>query len=373
MGFRKIDITDIPGFKLGNAEDIQGGTGCTAVICEKGAVTGADVRGGGPATRETDLLRSENTVSGVHCVMLSGGSAFGLEAGSGAMNYLEKKDIGFKMGDICVPIVCQASLYDLEVASKDMRPDREMGEQACQNAYDGLFQHGNHGAGTGATVGKFCGMDRAMKSGLGTFACSDGNLYVGAVAAVNAIGDIYNGGGRLIAGVLSKDKKEIEGSINILKNMIVAKKEEDSYEGIDEVKEDSVEEAEIQVQNEPAVEDGETVLDYREELSPEDLGEDVIFNTTITCLITNAKLTKSQANKLASVLHDGYARSIKPVHGTLDGDSIFVMSSGDVEVNFDAFAALATDTVQYSIIDAATSAEDAYGFPCAATMAGIRR
>lgn len=404
MGFRKIEITDIPGFKLGNAEDIQGGTGCTAVICEKGAVTGADVRGGGPATRETDLLRSENTVSGVHCVMLSGGSAFGLEAGSGAMNYLEKRNIGFKMGDICVPIVCQASLYDLEVASKDIRPDREMGEQACQNAYEGVFQHGNHGAGTGATVGKFCGMDRAMKSGLGTFACSDGNLYVGAVAAVNAIGDIYNGGGRLIAGVLSSDKKEIEGSINILKNMIVAKEEpidKEEKEKKEEKEEDSINLTEtpesenladedipdeevineeevpaVQSQSDqlqestPSVEDA--VLDYRDELPPEDLGEDVIFNTTITCLITNAKLTKSQANKLASVLHDGYARSIKPVHGTLDGDSIFVMSSGDVEVNFDAFAALATDTVQYSIIDAATSAEDAYGFPCAATMAGAR-
>lgn len=413
MGFRKIDVTEIPGFRLGNAEDLEAGTGCTAIICEKGAVAGVDVRGGGPATRETDLLRSENSVQTINCVMLSGGSAFGLEAGSGAMRFLEKKGAGFRMGDICVPIVCQASLYDLDVASSQVRPDREMGEQACENAYSGIFSDGNHGAGTGATVGKYCGMDRAMKSGLGTFACSNGVVHVGAVAAVNAIGDVYNGNGRLIAGILSPDGTQISGSINYLKNAIVrddvsseenvrAEKDvpskvpaenaaESAPEKVSEAPEETVDEAaavprdeadrepgtepdkEADAYSEPVPESeiqaDDIVYDHRPELSSDDLGEDVTFNTTISCLITNAKLTKSQANKLASILHDGYARSIKPVHGTLDGDTIFVMTTGEVDVNFDAFAALATDTLQYSVINAVTSAEDAYGFPSARTMA----
>lgn len=399
MGFRKIDVTEIPGFRLGNAEDLEAGTGCTAIICEKGAVAGVDVRGGGPATRETDLLRSENSVQTINCVMLSGGSAFGLEAGSGAMRFLEKKGAGFRMGDICVPIVCQASLYDLDVASSQVRPDREMGEQACENAYSGIFSDGNHGAGTGATVGKYCGMDRAMKSGLGTFACSNGVVHVGAVAAVNAIGDVYNGNGRLIAGILSPDGTQISGSINYLKNAIVrddvsseenvrAEKDvpskvpaetaaESAPEKVSEAPEETVDEAAPVAADETAsepvpeseIQAEDIVYDHRLELSSDDLGEDVTFNTTISCLITNAKLTKSQANKLASILHDGYARSIKPVHGTLDGDTIFVMTTGEVDVNFDAFAALATDTLQYSVINAVTSAEDAYGFPSARTMA----
>lgn len=399
MGFRKIDVTEIPGFRLGNAEDLEAGTGCTAIICEKGAVAGVDVRGGGPATRETDLLRSENSVQTINCVMLSGGSAFGLEAGSGAMRFLEKKGAGFGMGDICVPIVCQASLYDLDVASSQVRPDREMGEQACENAYSGIFSDGNHGAGTGATVGKYCGMDRAMKSGLGTFACSNGVVHVGAVAAVNAIGDVYNGNGRLIAGILSPDGTQISGSINYLKNAIVkddtpaedtvrAEKDvpskvpaetaaESAPEKVSEAPEETVDEAAPVAADETAsepvpeseIQAEDIVYDHRLELSSDDLGEDVTFNTTISCLITNAKLTKSQANKLASILHDGYARSIKPVHGTLDGDTIFVMTTGEVDVNFDAFAALATDTLQYSVINAVTSAEDAYGFPSARTMA----
>lgn len=417
MGFRKIDVTEIPGFRLGNAEDLEAGTGCTAIICENGAVAGVDVRGGGPATRETDLLRSENSVQTINCVMLSGGSAFGLEAGSGAMRFLEKKGAGFRMGDICVPIVCQASLYDLDVASSQVRPDREMGEQACENAYSGIFSDGNHGAGTGATVGKYCGMDRAMKSGLGTFACSNGVVHVGAVAAVNAIGDVYNGNGRLIAGILSPDGTQISGSINYLKNAIVKddtpaeetvraekdvpskvpagtaaevapeKMSESLEETVDEAaavprdeadrepgtEPDKEADAEADAYSEPVPESEiqaeDIVYDHRPELSSDDLGEDVTFNTTISCLITNAKLTKSQANKLASILHDGYARSIKPVHGTLDGDTIFVMTTGEVDVNFDAFAALATDTLQYSVINAVTSAEDAYGFPSARTMA----
>ena len=220
MAMKKISVTDIADFRLGNAENSEKGTGCTVIICEEGAVGGVDVRGGGPATRETDLLRSENTVNAVNAVVLSGGSAFGLEAASGVMRELAEMKIGFDVGDdIVVPIVCGASLYDLPVGDK-VFPDIHMGAQAVRNAFAGSFSNGNHGAGTGATVGKFKGYDRAMKTGLGTFACGDGVVEVGAIAAVNAVGDIYNGAGNIIAGLRSEDGESIYGTIKTLKSMV---------------------------------------------------------------------------------------------------------------------------------------------------------
>ncbi len=461
MSMKIMSVTDIEGFKIGNAENKEKGTGCTVIVCEEGAVGGVDVRGGGPATRETDLLRSENTVDSVNAVVLSGGSAFGLEAASGVMRELSGRGIGFDVGTgIMVPIVCGASLYDLAVGDPAAFPDVNMGMIAAQNAFEGLFQHGNHGAGTGATVGKYMGHDRAMKSGLGTFACGDGFVEVGAVAAVNAIGDIYNGAGNIIAGLRSEDGETIYGTIKTLKGMVHdnvslvddstsfinrseieealkdAEKpefeepapeepvhEETSHEDtapqeaplIDELLDEPAAEAEIpseasaeeefneepyeKPQEGPAEEtsaeqeeDESSVLVPEEEasteeyiveepaegekaeeeppaeLTREDLGYNIAFNTTISCLITNAALTKSQANKLASILHDAYARAIKPVHGTLDGDTVFVLSTGKQPVNFDAFAALATDVMQYAIIDGATSATGAYGLPAARDM-----
>lgn len=461
MSMKIMSVTDIEGFKIGNAENKEKGTGCTVIVCEEGAVGGVDVRGGGPATRETDLLRSENTVDSVNAVVLSGGSAFGLEAASGVMRELSGRGIGFDVGTgIMVPIVCGASLYDLAVGDPAAFPDVNMGMIAAQNAFEGLFQHGNHGAGTGATVGKYMGHDRAMKSGLGTFACGDGFVEVGAVAAVNAIGDIYNGAGNIIAGLRSEDGETIYGTIKTLKGMVHdnvslvddstsfinrseieealkdAEKpeseepapeepvhEETSHEDtapqeaplIDELLDEPVDEevipseeaAEEGFSEEPSEEpqegpaeeasaeqeeDESSVLvpeeevyteeyiveepaeeekveeEYPEELTREDLGYNIAFNTTISCLITNAALTKSQANKLASILHDAYARAIKPVHGTLDGDTVFVLATGKQPVNFDAFAALATDVMQYAIIDGATSATGAYGLPAARDM-----
>lgn len=461
MSMKIISVTDIEGFKIGNAENKEKGTGCTVIVCEEGAVGGVDVRGGGPATRETDLLRSENTVDSVNAVVLSGGSAFGLEAASGVMRELSGRGIGFDVGTgIMVPIVCGASLYDLAVGDPAAFPDVNMGMIAAQNAFEGLFQHGNHGAGTGATVGKYMGHDRAMKSGLGTFACGDGFVEVGAVAAVNAIGDIYNGAGNIIAGLRSEDGETIYGTIKTLKGMVHdnvslvddstsfinrseieealkdAEKpeseepapeepvhEETSHEDtapqeaplIDELLDEPVDEeaipseeaAEEGFSEEPSEEpqegpadeafaeqeeDESSVLvpeeevsteeyiveepaeeekveeEHPEELTREDLGYNIAFNTTISCLITNAALTKSQANKLASILHDAYARAIKPVHGTLDGDTVFVLATGKQPINFDAFAALATDVMQYAIIDGATSATGAYGLPAARDM-----
>lgn len=372
--FGRVDITDIKGFKLGNAENTDAATGCTVIVAEKGATAGVDVRGGGPATRETDLLRSENTIDKIHAVVISGGSAYGLEAGSGVMRELENMKIGHRVSSCIVPIVCQASLFDLNVGQSDIRPDRTMGVKAVHNAFcGGEFHHGNYGAGTGASVGKFYGMNRAMKTGLGTFACSDGEIEVGAITAVNAFADVYDGRNQVIAGLLSADGKRIDGTIRPLKNCVAA---ESSYNMKSKMEpffnkrreEEELEEPEtteeVRVESAPAetVESGETSTVNKE---PEDMGYGITFNTTISCLITNAKLTKAQCNKLASILHDGYARAIKPVHSAMDGDTIFVMTTGEKDVNFDAFAALATDIVQYSVIDGAISAESAYGLPAA--------
>lgn len=425
MSFNKIDIKDIEGFRLGNAENSEKGTGCTVIICEDGATGGVDVRGGGPATRETDLLRSENTVESVNAVVLSGGSAFGLEAASGVMRELSDRGAGFDVGGITVPIVCGASLFDLAVGDPNAFPDVSMGIEAVNNAYEGYFDHGNHGAGTGATVGKYLGHERAMKSGLGTFAIGDDHIQVGAVVAVNAIGDVYNGAGNIVAGLRTEDGSEIYGTIKTLKGMVhdnpgtvddstsfISREEieaalsaseepepaeeepvtkEDLYEALavaeakaeeasteevieeptEEVIEEPAEEdpaAESEAEEEPVTEEAEPEVPEKPELTPEEMGYDISFNTTIGCVITNAALTKSQANKLASILHDAYARAIKPVHGTLDGDTIFVLSTGKQQVNFDAFAALATDVMQYAIIDGALSAKGAYGLPAARDM-----
>lgn len=395
--FGRVDITDIKGFKLGNAENTDAATGCTVIVAEKGATAGVDVRGGGPATRETDLLRSENTIDKIHAVVISGGSAYGLEAGSGVMRELENMKIGHRVSNCIVPIVCQASLFDLNVGQSDVRPDRTMGVKAVHNAFcGGEFHHGNYGAGTGASVGKFYGMNRAMKTGLGTFACSDGEIEVGAITAVNAFADVYDGRNHVIAGLLSADGKRIDGTIRPLKNCVAAEssynmkskmepffnkhKEETASESeptevvrVEPSPAETVEPAEPK--NVPEVLDAPETAEVIQEPVPEevpavneeseDMGYGITFNTTISCLITNAKLTKAQCNKLASILHDGYARAIKPVHSTMDGDTIFVMTTGEKDVNFDAFAALATDIVQYSVIDGAIAAESAYGLPAA--------
>lgn len=475
MKIRKIDLQSIEGFKVGNAENLDKGTGCTVIVCENGAVAGVDVRGGGPATRETDLLKSENTIQTINAVVISGGSAFGLESGSGVMRELAERGIGFDTGDAKVPIVCGASLYDLNLGSSSYFPDVEMGRTACRNAYEGKFEHGNRGAGTGASVGKFGGITRAMKTGLGTFACADEYVKVGAVTAVNAMGDIYNGAGNIIAGYRTEDGKSIYGTIKSLKTQVhcEAKQDEESDElkfpgqSYDEVNKNKTEIAEAiknafinkirdtaeiempvireepEQEEKPLEAESEANIDeltsfytsemmvtgqhqrvrredladlteetaaevvpeteeegvitvsdiladnpyeesaheeshYEPEYTPEpepepepvqyddpDMGYDISFNTTISCLITNAKMTKAQANKLATILHDAYARAIKPVHSTMDGDTIFVMTTNTQEVNFDAFAALATDVLQYAIIDAALSAKSAYGLPAA--------
>lgn len=437
MKFQIINVSDIEGFKLGNAEDLKVGTGCTVIISEEGAIAGVDVRGGAPATRETDLLKSENTVQKINAVVISGGSAFGLESASGVMNYLDEKNIGLKASGINVPIVCSASLFDLNVGSKCVRPDIEMGKKAVENAYMNEFKSGNFGAGTGTTVGKIYGIERSMKTGLGTFACQIDNLQIGAITAVNAVGDIYDDNNKIIAGPLSEDKTEILSTImahkerilginnnsnidfsenghsekSFLKNDISEKdilkndiSENDDLKNIQE--KDNLGKDNLEINSvENDIDDdsnnikranvldkkntdeilriegrnGEGILPIPDNNKPNEIKilegdslfgdeDDMIFNTTISCLITNAKLTKVQANKLSSILHDAYARAIKPVHSSLDGDTIFVMTTGKVEADFDSLAALSTDILQYAIINSARNAEPAYGLKSASSF-----
>ena len=315
---KEVCITDITGIKVGHAQDEKGGTGCTVILCEKGAWAGVDVRGGGPASRETELLRPVNLVEQIHAVMLAGGSAYGLDAGSGAMKYLEEKGVGFDVGVGVVPIVCGAALFDLVVGDPKCRPDLAMGYQACQNASAEKPAEGNVGAGTGATVGKYLGMEYMMKSGLGTYAVQIGSLIVGAIVAVNALGDVIDlDTGKRIAGILNKEKTAVSNT------------EEVMYE---------------EYANNRNVFSG---------------------NTTIGCIVTNAKLSKTQATKIASIAHNGFARAIRPVHTMADGDTIFVMATGEEEVQPDAVGALAAEVMARAINRAAKTAKPAYGLPAA--------
>lgn len=201
MEIKPISIDDIQGFTIGQVEDEPGGTGVTVVISEKGARASGDVAGGAPATRETDLLKPENSVEEINAVVLSGGSAFGLEASCGVMDYLKEKGVGFNLGPFTVPIVVQASLFDLGVGAPDAYPDKAMGYKAASLAGTKPFEPGNKGAGTGATVAKMAGMEYAIKSGIGSFALQFGDLQVGAIVAVNAVGNIIDPSGqKMLAG-----------------------------------------------------------------------------------------------------------------------------------------------------------------------------
>lgn len=318
MCMKEIKISEIKGIKIGHAQNLDGGTGCTAIICEAGASAGVDVRGGGPASRETELLKPVNMVQQIHCVMLSGGSAYGLAAGDGAMQYLEEQGVGFDVGVGVVPIVCGASLFDLVVGDPKCRPDKAMGYEACKAAGTCEPALGNVGAGTGASVGKFLGIDRMMKSGLGIHAVQLGEVQCAAVVAVNALGDVIDyDTKKRIAGLLTEDKTALSST------------EEAMYAEIDR---------------------------NRNVFSG---------NTTIGCVITNAKLTKDQANKLASIAHNGYAKAISPVHTSADGDTIFVMATGEVEVGPDALGALTTEVMARAICKGAKAAESAYGLKAA--------
>ena len=311
---KKIDIRSIEGILIGNAQDEKGGTGCTAIYCPEGAVAGVDVRGGGPATRETDLLNPVNMIEKIHCVMLSGGSAYGLAAAEGAMAYLEEHGVGFDVGVGKVPIVPSACLFDLVAGDPACRPDKEMGYRALVQAEKNEPEEGIFGAGTGATVGKICGPERAMKSGLGFWAEQVGDLKVGAVVAVNALGDVFDPVTHCpIAGLLNEEKTAVASTTEAFKTM--ADVGFDAFQG----------------------------------------------NTTLGCIITNADLTKAQANKVAMMAHDGYARAIRPVHTSNDGDTIFTMAHGSVAAHIDLVGILAAEVMEKAIAGA-VRVSSAYGF-----------
>lgn len=305
------NILDVKGLKVGQIEDTDALTGCTVVICEEGATCGVDVRGSAPGTRETDLLDPINSVQKVHAVVLSGGSAFGLESTCGVSKYLEEKNIGFEVGVCKVPIVTGAVLFDLGVGDYKVRPDKEMGYKACLNASETELKQGNYGAGCGATVGKIKGLNYVTKGGIGS--CSikfDNGIVVSALIAVNAFGDIYEDG-KVIAGVLNDDKTKLLNTYEIMKSGFVK-------------------------------------------------GGFKIDNTTIGIVATNAKLTKVQCKKISQMAHDGYAKSIFPIHTPHDGDAIFTMSTGKIQVDSDItlLGSLAAEVVEKSIINAIKNAKN---------------
>lgn len=275
-------------FLLGNYTDNQKQTGVTAIICPKGATGGVSVRGGAPATHETDLLRSENTVQKINAVVLSGGSAFGLESISGVMQYLAESGFGYDAGGYKVPICCGAAIYDLECGEFSF-PDKKAGYAAAKEALPIKDLAGRVGAGSGATVAKLGGMKGAKPSGLAVVTAKQGDLEVSVVTVVNALGNIYD----------------------------------------------------------PAT--GEKVA-----FSEGDGG--LFSNTTISCVLTNATLTKAQANKLADTTQDAYAKCIRPVHTGFDGDSVFVMASGEVNASMLHVQMLADDVCCQAILKAVKSA-----------------
>lgn len=326
---KEIPITDIENIKIGNAEDKEHATGCTVILCEQGAPAGADVRGGGPASRESELLNPSANCQAVHAVLLSGGSAFGLDAAGGVMEYLAEKGIGFGVGDIVVPLVLQSCIFDLAFVSDKVKPDKAMARKACKAAELNCPTEGNVGAGCGATVGKLGGPDYAMNSGLGIYAVQLGDLKVGAIVSVNACGDVYDEEtNQIIAGMLAPDKKTFVDTEKVMYQMYM----------------------QMSAAQKAAV-------------TPEG-----VTNTTIGCIITNAKFDKAKLNKIAALAQNGYARSIRPVHTMMDGDTIYALSVGELEADINIVGTLAARVMAQAVKNAVLHTESFHGFPSAAEI-----
>ncbi len=331
-GFDIMSVPDIEGVSVGHAQNLSDATGCTVILCPRGAMGAVDVRGGAPATRETDLLDPTCTADAVHAIVLTGGSAFGLDACSGVMRHLAEMGAGCETGVINVPIVCGAALFDLGIGRHDAYPDAEMGYRACKDAGPiSHCAHGNVGAGTGATVGKTAGAARMMKSGLGIAGATFGDISIVAISAVNALGTVMGPDGSPISGVLSLDGGRV------------------------------LHPAESIAELAQAAESGFG----KSSTSP-------VANTTITCIITNADIDKAQAAKVAAMAHDGYARAIDPVHTTMDGDTVFVLATGEVRAETDMVGVPAAWLVAEAIRDAAASADDLAGVHSARTIGECR-
>ena len=305
-GIREIAITDMPEVSIGNVQNDEAKTGVTVLLFDqKGAVVGVDISGGGPASRETPLTSPVTADNPINAIVLSGGSAYGLAAADGVMRCLEDHGIGFETGYARVPLVCQSCIYDLGYGSATVRPDSAMGYAACEKALAGGNPScGSVGAGTGATVGKICGMERAMKSGLGMYAVELGDLRMAAVVAVNALGDIFDPStGKKIAGLRTADGTSFGDSCEELWKM---GRRENLFTG----------------------------------------------NTTIGAVFTNGMFNKAQMNKIASMTRNAYARCINPVGTMADGDSIYAASAGEVEVDLNVAGTLAAYVMERAIVAA---------------------
>jgi L-aminopeptidase/D-esterase-like protein len=314
---KQIEFTEIEGVEVGHAQNLNAATGCTVVLCKNGATAGVDVRGGAPGTRETDLLNPVNMVQKIHAVMLAGGSAFGLDAAAGIMQYLEEKKIGFDVGVTHVPIVCGAVLFDLTIGNPRIRPDKNMGYVACVKAGSKDCPQGNVGAGTGATVGKIMGMDRAMKSGLGCYAVQIDDLKVGALVAVNCLGDVID----------PESGEKLASPFN---------------------------------------EEGMAPGDTEEIMIKSYADKKNLFggNTTIGVIATNAAFDKAQATKLASMAQNGYARTMRPAHTMFDGDTIFALSTGNVAADLSVVGLLAARVMERAIVAAIKNTTSLCGLKC---------
>jgi L-aminopeptidase/D-esterase-like protein len=307
-------ITDIPGFKVGVASDRDAATGVTVVLADPGARAAVDVRGSAPGTRETDLLRPGQLVEQVQAVVLAGGSAFGLDAATGVVRYLEEQGQGFPVGPYSVPIVPAAILFDLFIGDGSVRPDAAMGYQACLNASDGPVPEGSVGAGTGATVGKIYGPLQAVKAGQGSAAYFLGELVVAALVVVNAFGDIYDRRGVLLAGPRNPESGLMERTVDLLMG---------------------------------------------------GSGRGGPGNTTLGVVATNAALSREALQKVAQMAHDGLARAINPVHTMWDGDTIFSLSLGKEEADLSLVGMMAAEAVATAVERAVQTALPLGGIPTA--------
>jgi L-aminopeptidase/D-esterase-like protein len=323
----KNAITDVPGILVGQVEDLTGLTGCTVILCDQAATGGVDQRGGAPGTRETDLLNPVNLVDKVNAILLTGGSAFGLDAASGVMRYLREHKTGFNAGNILVPIVPAAVLFDLAIGDSSVHPDAEMGYQACLNASPDAPAQGNYGAGCGATVGKLFGMGQAMKSGIGTASFDiGGGVIVGAIVAVNAFGDVIDpDSNKILAGTRSARLGPLKlGASDYFADTLAS------------------------LRTLP----GRTVMKLATR-----------SNTVIGVVASNARFDKAATCKVAQMAQDGLTRCIRPAHTMLDGDTIFALSTGKKQADVSTVGAWCAEVLAQAILNAVRAAQPAGGLP----------
>ncbi len=319
---KEISLNELYPVRIGQMENKAAGTGCTVLLCEDGMRAGLDVRGGGPASRDSQLLNPLMAAQTIHAILIAGGSAFGLGAANGVMQLMEERGIGYDVGVTKVPLVVQSDIFDLAVGDIFVRPDADMAYEAARRAFEEPnYKDGNYGAGCGATVGKIAGMDTCTKTGVGSYAVQIGELKVGALVVLNALGDVFDSKtGKQIAGLLTEDRSAFRSTAEYMKSSVKAV--ENKFTG----------------------------------------------NTTVGVVITNAEFSKAQLCKMAGMAHDGFARSINPVHTSADGDSIYAVSVGNVQADQDLTGILAAEVISEAITRAVEGSESAYGFLAASDI-----